>query len=134
MIEDDKRIEDLVNKLMSADSLEKAPADFTDNVMSKIEAVSESKTIVYKPLIPKYVWWLIASGFVGLVGYALLSKSNDTTSLSERYNLPDVSFSLWENFSFDFSNALMYATVLLAIMVGVQIPLLKQYFNQRLSY
>lgn len=134
MIENDKRIEDLVNKLMSADSLEQAPADFTDNVMSKIEAISESKTIVYKPLIPKYVWWLIASGFVGLFGYVLLSKSNDTTSLSERYNLPDVSFSLWENFSFDFSNALMYATVLLAIMVGVQIPLLKQYFNQRLSY
>ncbi|MTE27279.1 MULTISPECIES: hypothetical protein [Winogradskyella] len=134
MIEDDKRIEDLVNKLMSADSLEQAPADFTDNVMSKIEAISESKTIVYKPLIPKYVWWLIASGFVGLVGYALFSKSNDTTSLSERYNLPDVSFSLWENFSFDFSNALMHATVLLAIMVGVQIPLLKQYFNNRLSY
>ncbi|WP_430466557.1 hypothetical protein [Winogradskyella ouciana] len=134
MIEDDKRIEDLVNKLMSADSLEQAPADFTDNVMSKIEAVSESKTIVYKPLIPRYVWWLIVSGFVGLVGYVLFSKSNDTTSLSERYNLPDVSFSLLDNFSFDFTSTLMYATVLFAIMVGVQIPLLKQYFNSRISY
>lgn len=134
MKKDEKRIEDLVNKLMSADSLEQAPADFTDNVMSQIEAISQSKTIVYKPLIPKYVWWSIAVGFVGLVGYVILSKPNSATSLSDRYDLPEVSFNLLDNLSFDLSSTLMYATVLLAIMVSIQIPLLKQYFNNRLTY
>jgi len=134
MEKDDRRIEDLVNKLMKADSLEKAPIDFTDTVMSKIEALSESKAIVYKPLISKYVWWLIASSFVALVGYILFKQPNNTISLSERYNLPEVSLNPLEGLSFDFSSTLMYATVLFAIMVSIQIPLLKQYFNNRLSY
>ncbi len=134
MEKDDKRIEDLVNKLMSADMLEKAPADFTDKVMAKVEAISSSDITVYKPLIPKYVWWLLAAGFVTLVGNILLNDSSGTTSLTERYNLPEVSFNLFENLSLDFSNILMYAVVLLAIMVSIQIPLLKQYFNSRLSY
>ncbi|WP_111683764.1 hypothetical protein [Winogradskyella tangerina] len=134
MEKDDKRIEDLVNKLMQADSLETAPADFTDKVMAKVEALSNSEVTVYKPLIPKYIWWLLAAGFATLVGNILLGKPSEGTSLVERYNLPDVSFNLFENVSLDVSNTLMYAIVFLAIMVTVQIPILKQYFNSRLSY
>jgi hypothetical protein len=134
MENEEKRIEDLVNKLMANDSLEKAPADFTNDVMSKIETLSETKTIVYKPLIPKYVWWFLGLGFVALIYNVIFNKSADSSTLSERYNLPEVSFDLFSNLSVDFSNTLMYATVLLAVMVAIQIPLLKQYFNQRLSY
>ena len=102
--------------------------------MSKIELLSETKTIVYKPLIPKYVWWLLGLGFVALIVNVILNKSSDSSSLSERYNLPEVSFDVFNNLSVDFSSTLMYATVLLAIMVAIQVPLLKQYFNQKLSY
>jgi hypothetical protein len=130
----DKRIEELVDKLMANDSLEKAPVNFTNDVMSKIEALSETKTIVYKPLIPKYVWWLLGLGFVALIVNVILSKSSNSSSLSERYNLPEVSFDVFNNLSVDFSSTLMYATVLLAVMVAIQVPLLKQYFNQKLSY
>lgn len=135
MIDNEQRIEDLVNKLMANDSLEKAPANFTDSVMSKIETVSEAKSIVYKPLIPKYIWWLLAGGFVSLVLYFVFkSTPSSSQGFAERYNLPEVSFNLLDNLSVDFSNILMYATVLLAIMVSIQVPLLKQYFNNRLSY
>ena len=134
MENEDKRIEDLVNRLMENDSLEKAPADFTNDVMSKIEMLSEAKTIVYKPLIPKYVWWLLGFGFVALIVNIVLNKSSDSSGLSKRYNLPEVSLDLFGNLPVDFSNTLMYATVLLAVMVAIQIPLLKQYFNQKLSY
>ncbi|WP_299363141.1 hypothetical protein [Winogradskyella sp.] len=134
MEKDEKRIEDLVNKLMSADSLEKAPLDFTDKVMAKVEALSNSEVTVYKPLIPKYIWWLIALGFATLVGYILFNRPGNSTSLTERYNLPKVSFDLFQNLSLDFSSVLMYAVVLLAFMVSIQIPLLKQYFNNRLTY
>lgn len=134
MENEDKRIEELVDKLMANDSLEKTPANFTNDVMSKIEALSETKTVVYKPLIPKYVWWLLGSGFVALIVNVILNKPSDSSSLSERYNLPEVSFDLFNNLSIDFSSTLMYATVLLAIMVAIQVPLLKQYFNQKLSY
>jgi len=134
MENEDKRIEELVNKLMANDSLEKAPVNFTNDVMSKIEALSETKTIVYKPLIPKYVWWLLGLGFVALIVNVILNKSSDSSSLSERYNLPEMSFDLFNSLSVDFSSTLMYATVLLAVMVAIQVPLLKQYFNQKLSY
>jgi len=134
MEKDDKRIEDLINKLMSADSLDKAPLDFTDKVMAKVEALSNSAVTAYKPLIPKYIWWLLAAGFAILIGNILFKSPSDGVSLTERYNLPDVSFNLFENISLDFSNTLMYAFVLLAIMVSIQIPILKQYFNNRLSY
>lgn len=130
----DKKIEELVDKLMANDSLEKAPINFTDEVMSRIEVLSETKTIVYKPLIPKYVWWLLGLGFVALIVNVILNKSSDSSSLSERYDLPEISFDVFNNLSVDFSSTLMYATVLLAIMVAIQVPLLKQYFNQKLSY
>ncbi|MEO1033219.1 MAG: hypothetical protein AAFX55_17575 [Bacteroidota bacterium] len=134
MEKDDKRMEDLVNKLMRADRLEKAPFDFTDKVMAKVEALSNSKMTVYKPLIPKYIWWLIAIGLATLVGYMLFKEPANGQSLSERYNLPELSFNMFENISLDFSNTLIYAVVLFAVMVSIQIPLLKQYFNNRLSY
>ncbi len=134
MENEDKRIEELVDKLMANDSLEKAPVNFTNDVMSKIEALSETKTIAYKPLIPKYVWWLLGLGFVALIVNVILNKPSDSSSLSERYNLPEISFDVFNNLSVNFSSTLMYATVLLAVMIAIQIPLLKQYFNQKLSY
>ena len=134
MEKDDKKIEDLVNKLMATDQLEKAPLNFTEKVMDKIEGLSGSTSIVYKPLIPKYVWWLLAIGFVALIGRILFKSPSDSVSLSERYNLPDISFNLLENMSFNFSSTLMYAVVLFAVMISIQIPLFKQYFNSRLSY
>ncbi|MDY2587248.1 hypothetical protein [Winogradskyella aquimaris] len=134
MEKDDKRIEDLVNKLMAYDSLEKAPEHFTDEVISKIESLPKTKAIVYKPLIPKYVWWLLAGGFMALIANIVFNRPSDTASLSERYNIPDVSFDFLSNISFSFSSTLMYATVFLALMVAIQVPLLKQYFNQKLSY
>ena len=134
MEKDDKKIEDLVNKLMATDQLEKAPLNFTEKVMDKIEGLSGSTSIVYKPLIPKYVWGLLAIGFVALIGRILFKSPSDSVSLSERYNLPDISFNLLENMSFNFSSTLMYAVVLFAVMISIQIPLFKQYFNSRLSY
>ncbi|GAB5564373.1 MAG: hypothetical protein Wins2KO_14360 [Winogradskyella sp.] len=135
MEKDDKRIEEIVEKLMSADSLEKAPEDFTFNVMSKIEALStSSSTTEYTPLIPKYIWWILSAGFVALIAKIILGKSKTDTSVAERYNLPEVSFNFLENLSVDFSNTLLYASIFLAVMVCIQIPLLKQYFDNRLSY
>lgn len=134
MEKDNKRIEDLVNKLMEADQLESPSFDFTDKVMSKVEGIRSSEVTVYKPLIPKYLLWSIVVGFIGFVGYVLYSKPSNNSSLSERYNLPEVSINPLEGLSVDLSSTLMYATVLLAIMLSIQIPILKQYFNNRMSY
>ena len=133
MEKDEKRIEDLINKLMSADTIDQAPNDFTDKVMSKIEALPKSKAIIYKPLIPKYMLWILGLGLVATVVYLFINQPTTRTALAEKINLPDLSLNFLEGWSFEFSNTLMYAVVLFAIMLSIQIPLLKQYFNNRLT-
>lgn len=134
MEKDDKRIEDLVNKLMEADALEQPSFDFTDKVMAKVEALSDSSITTYKPLIPKPVLWTIAAGFLVLVGYVMFSSPSNNESLSEKYNIAQDYQNLLEGISFDFSSTLMYSILFLAIMLSVQIPLLKHYVNNRLSF
>jgi hypothetical protein len=130
---DDKKIEAFIDKLMSADSLEQPSIDFTANVMSKVEAISNSTATVYKPLISKQVWILIVATFLALVGYVIFNEPSTSSGLLERFDLSGVSNPL-ENISFNFSKTLMYAMVLMAVMFSVQIPILKHYFNNRMSF
>ena len=134
MEQDNKKIEGLVNKLMSANSLEKAPLDFTDKVMTRVEALSDSKSIVYKPLIPKYIWWLIAASFIGSLSYFLFIQPTGNSSFAEKFNLPELSLNPIENLSLEMSNTMMYAIVLFAIMFCIQVPILKQYLNKRMQF
>lgn len=134
MEKDDKRIEDLVNKLMKADALEQPSFDFTDKVMDQVEALSDSSVTTYKPLIPKSVFYAIATGFLILVGYVLFNGSSSSESLTEKYKLVQDYQNILQDISFDFSSTLMYSILFLAIMVSVQIPLLKHYVNNRLSF
>lgn len=133
MEQDDKRIADLVNKLMDSNNLEKAPLDFTDKVMTKIEGLSETSAIVYKPLIPKPVKWSIIIAILSLIGYILFKTPASEAGLTERYNLPELSFNLLDKIAFDFSSSLMYAMIFLVLMIGIQIPLMKQHFEKRLA-
>ena len=130
---DDKKIEAFIDKLMSADALEQPSLDFTAHVMSKVEAISNSTVTVYKPLISKPVWMLIISAFVALVGYVVFNEPSTSSGLLERFDLSGVSNPL-ENISFNFSKTLMYAMVLMAVMFSIQIPVLKHYFNKRMSF
>lgn len=133
MEHEDKNIEALINKLIAADTLEQPTLDFTDKVMEKVAETSTNAT-VYKPLISKYMWWSIAASFLALVGYVLFQKPSDNISIAERYSLPEVSLNPLEGLSFDFSSTLMYAIVLLAIMVSIQVTILKHYFNNKMSF
>ena len=133
MERDEKKIEAFIDKLMSADALEQPSLDFTDKVMSKVEAISNSTATVYKPLISKPVWILIITGFLALVGYVIFKEPATGSGLLERFNLSGVSNPL-ENISFNFSKTLIYAMVLMAVMFSIQIPILKQYFNRRMSF
>ena len=131
---DEKKIEAFIEKLMSADALEQPSVDFTDMVMSKVEAVANSQATVYKPLIPKAVWFLIIGGFIALVGYLTINESEVNSSWLNRFDWSKVSLNLFENVSSNLSSTLMYAVVLLAIMISIQVPLLKYYFNKRMTF
>ena len=134
MERDEKKIEAFIDKLMSADSLEQPSLDFTDKVMSKVEAISSSTATVYKPLISKSIWYIIIGSFVALVGYIYLKEPVINNGWFNRFDLSNFSINPLENVSFNFSKTLIYAVVLLAVMVSIQIPLLKHYFNKRMAF
>ena len=127
------QVEKLVDKMMKSSALESPSVDFTSQILSKIETLQQSKTTVYQPLISKKIWVLIISGCMALVVYAFFSTSSESSSW-----LSTVDYSKLPNFNISerlstitFSKTMMYAIVLLSLMVFVQIPLLKNYYDKR---
>lgn len=131
MERDENKIEAFVDKLLSNEVLEQPSLDFTNKVMAKVDAISD--TTVYKPLIPKSVWAFIAFSFVVLIGYMIFKEPAVNNSWLDRFNLSGIS-NPFENIAFNFSKTLMYAMVLLVVMLSIQIPLLKHYFNKRMAF
>ena len=131
----DKHLEKLTNKIMEETSLESPSFDFTDNIMSQVQIIKTSDVTVYKPLISKSIWILIALGFITLIGYLIFG-----TTSQESEALFTINFDALFNNRFTetlsamkFSDTLMYAIVSLGIMLFIQIPLLKNYFDNRLA-
>ncbi len=128
---DEKKLEVFTDKLMSNTILEQPSINFTDNIMFKIEAITTTKGIVYKPLISKTAWLCIGLGFIALTSYFVLKQPVINNSLINSFDLPKVSNPL-KSITFNFSKILIYAVVLFAVMFSIQIPLLKHYFNKRI--
>jgi len=131
----DKKIEELSDRLMKESSLEKLSFNFTDAVMKEVNQVSVSKITEYKPLISKQIWVLIASALL-VVLYIIVDNSNPSeTNLFDVINFNALfehqfitSFS-----SITVSKTVMYTIVLFGLMLCVQIPILKNYFDRRLE-
>ena len=133
----DKYLDDLSRKVIGKSSVESTSVDFTANVMSQIKALSGSKVTTYVPLISKQIWTLIGFGFIAIVVYAVFFASSSNSSWLNTWNLDTFqSLDLGLNnplASFDVSQVTMYAIVFLALMLCVQIPVLKYYFNKRMD-
>ena len=121
---------------MQHDTLEQPSNDFTSQVMQHIDALEKSKATVYKPLIPKSVWYAIAIGMVVLVGFLYSGSAADSQSSW----LPQVNYdALVHNgmtrilSAFKFSTTTMYVLLLFAVMICIQIPLLKSYMDRQLT-
>jgi hypothetical protein len=126
-----KDLEKLVAKVMQKSALETPSFQFTDKVMAAVTATQETVTTPYTPLIPKYIWIVIATIVIGMTAYLWFLIQ------PEPLNLPTLSFDFMENnlvakeiTAFTPSKITSYAVLLLALMVCVQIPILKRYFER----
>jgi len=126
-----KDLEQLVSKAMQKATLETPSFQFTDKVMAAINAEHQSVTARYRPLIPKYIWAAITVTILGITAYLwfLIQPAP--------LDLPKLSFDFMENnllskevTSFTPSKITVYALLLLAVMICVQIPMLKRYFDK----
>lgn len=127
-----KDLEQLVSKVMQKSTLETPSFQFTDKVMAAINAEHQSAAIRYRPLIPKYIWAAITVTILGITAYLwfLIQPAP--------LNWPTLSFDFMENnllsnevTSLNPSKITVYALLLLAVMVCVQIPMLKRYFDKQ---
>ena len=133
MEHDNEALEKFIDKVMSHTTLEQPKSDFTESLMAKVETLSGGIEKVYKPLIPKFVWWSIGMAFIALVGYTYFKEPVSSSGWIKQLNLSHISMNPLESMSFNFSKTMMYAILLLGVMISIQVPLLKYYFNKRMS-
>lgn len=125
---EDKQIEKLIDKMMKNQTLETPSFDFTSKVMSQVMATKTSSITTYKPLISKKILLTIFSVLLTLI---ISSFFYDATG-SSRW-VPHIDFIPFNNItaSYEFSTVTTYSVVLTAIMIFIQIPILKNYYNSR---
>jgi len=129
-MEENKNIEKLIDKLMTDDDVISTSTNFTNTIMAQVEQLEKKKVFEHKPLISKKVWLLICTAIIGIFAYVAF-YGNLTKSKWMDYFEFDLSLNLLPDMSF--SNTTIYATVIVSVLFLVQIIVLKNYFNKRLS-
>ena len=131
----DKQIEKLVERSMKTQSLESPSSNFSAMVMKQIHAIEKSKVTAYRPLISKPVWVAILVGLLLVVSYIIFGQN---TTESGWLSYIDLSIITDNNLSnalsgFKVSKTVLYSVVLFGIMLFIQVPILKRYFDSRLA-
>ena len=129
----EKHIDEIFEKTMKASSLEKPSPNFTNTVISKIEALETSK-LKYQPLISQRVWFAIAVfSFAFLFGIMLLTPQSQTSYLDSFNNLFhfQIDWNFLPTMSLEYSNILIYAILIFGFMFAIQISFMKHYFRRR---
>jgi hypothetical protein len=127
MKESDKNIEKIIGEIMAESTLESPSIDFTSKVMSQILVVEKSKIQHYKPLISTPIWIVILGSLISLILYTAFWNESYNSEIGHSYvvNIPNI-FS-----EFHFSKNIIYAILIVPLMILVQIPLLKNYYDKK---
>jgi len=126
MKEEDKNIEKFIDKVMAETSLETPSFDFTSKIMAQVSVAKQPKVIEYEPLISKPVWYSIFAIIFGIMAYSFFSESKESQF---DIDLSGAISSLIPNVHF--SDTTTYSVLIVTLMVLIQIPLLKNYFDKR---
>ena len=131
----DKHIENLVAKTMKKSTLESPSFDFTNIVMAQVNALEQNTVTTYKPLISKFAWFAIFVVGLSIILYILFGASTNQSSWLSFIDLGVLTDNKFSNTlsSFKVSKIVMYAVVLFGMMVFIQIPILKHYFDKRMD-
>ena len=129
----DKQVERLIDKVMKQSTLETPSFDFTSLVMEKVDAIKTSTHTIYEPLISKATWLMLSGGFVVFIGAILWFGKSETAGWFD-----DLDWNILNTNGFsDLLNGLKFSQItnisilIFALMLLIQIPLLKNYFDKR---
>lgn len=123
-----KHLDQFVAKVMKTSKLETPSFDFTAKVMSQITETSRSAVTVYEPLISKTAWAVLLLLTAGMVLFSIFSKNTTTLGWFDQLDFSKVS-NLFSGIKI--SQTAMYSLLMFGVMLFIQIPLLKHYFNKR---
>ncbi len=130
-MEENKNIEKFIDKIMTDDELALTSMHFTNTIMAQVEQLDQQKVFEYTPLISKKIGLLICTSIIGVLIYIALFV-NLTKSKWTNYFEFDLNLNLLPEMSF--SNTTIYATTIVSGLFLIQIIMLKNYFNKRLSF
>lgn len=132
----DKFFDDIAKKVIQEGAIESPSFNFTDSVMSQVLELNKSHSNIYKSLISRGTWFLVFTFLISVIIYtAYFGEQSESVSWMNQ-----IDFGVFSNneianlLSFNVSKAFTYAVAFLAIMVGVQVVFLKNYFNQRFQH
>lgn len=137
-MQDDKKtkFDQFIQERIKEEGLEKPSLNFTNTVISKIETLKEhSEVTVYKPLIPKNIWYSGAAIVIAIFSYLVYGNIDIEFNWLPEMKMQQISqLNLLDRLpSINISNIYVYAFIGLAFFVGVQVYLLKNHFNKRYS-
>lgn len=132
----DKHLEKLVDNTMKKSILESPSSDFTNVVMAQVNAMQKSAVTTYQPLISKPWWFAISVMALMVVLFIIFgSSTNDPIWLGfidlSVFTDNKLSMSLS---GFKVSKIVMYSVLLFGIMLLIQVPILKNYFDKRFEH
>lgn len=130
----DKRLDDLVRRSVREIGLDAPSANFTENLLYKIETTPRaSDAIRYKPLISGLGWGIIATiviALVVLIGYGNLDTRTGWLEKIKWSEISNVTF-LEGIASFPLSNTMVLSLLIFAVFAVIQSVLLKNYLSRK---
>ncbi len=113
-----------MKKLLNEAGTESPSADFKNRLMMAIE--SSKAVITYKPLIPKFVWYIVAASLVLAVATLYMMYADVSLSWSFDFRIPQ----FIELPSIRLSQTMQYAIAFVALFF-LQIPFLKRFMDRQ---
>ena len=128
---EDKNLENLVEKMMKENSLEKPSFNFTSKVMTDVFLIEKKKSFSYKPVISKRTWLIIFAAIGSLITWMIFNVSGNKASSNFDFSFinADKIFTIFSGFQF--SSITTNIILLAMLMIFIQILFLKNYLNKR---
>jgi hypothetical protein len=132
----DKHIEIMLDKAMKRSALDSPSFDFTSNVMEQVEKLKNSTVTTYQPLISKPIWALILVGFIAFVTYIVLVNKPEASGWFNGFDLNTLNSDKLTSLidGIHLSKIVVYGLGLFSLMLLIQIPILKKYFDRRIEF
>lgn len=128
MDENDKEIENLIERMMTDTNLESPSFDFTSQIMSQVLVTEKNKINAYSPLISKTTWVFLGISLIVLTAYSIFIN-NDMSNFEITKTYSDKASNLF--LEINFPKNILYPLLIVPFMILIQIGILKNYFDKK---